>query len=508
MPAGGEKGTKWFPATGKLQLLLRSHKFTVESVIASRVRAEFPRRKPGRKVSLKEPPTSLKQDAGTPRNWSAAKRSRYGWFMTYSLLVLMMLSWADKAVLGIAAVPIMRDLGVTPQQFGLVSSAMFLTFVVIQFAAAPLANRIPTKWFLLVLCLTWSVAQMPILLFATLPALWASRLLLGAGEGPLAPVLMHSIYKWFPEKKGATPAAVASAGVTLGVVAFAPVLAWIVGSFGWQTAFAVLAVVGVVWSVFWVIAGKEGPYTSRRVEAEIEGLDPAELSPSEDTHSADTKISYRRTIFTASWIIAVLTSFIGYWTFTLAMSWGPAYFETVLGFSSQSAGSMIALPAAWGAVATISLSALTQRLHLRGLPTRQARSFVLGGAATIAGAALLGATMVASPALSMALLVIGLGTAPALFAITYLIVSELTTVAQRGANLTIANAVLSSGGIFAPAVSGFLIGGGTSPAAGYTAAFALAGGLMLLMGILALLFINQQRDAHRLGITPAAATAP
>ena len=421
----------------------------------------------------------------------------------------MMLSWADKAVLGIAAVPLMRDLGITPEQFGLVSSAMFLTFVVIQFVAAPIANKIPTKWILLVLCLTWSVAQMPILIFATLPALWLSRLLLGAGEGPLAPVMMHSIYKWFPEKKGATPAAVASSGVTLGVVAFAPVLAWVVGAFSWQTAFAMLAVLGLIWSIFWVITGKEGPYTSRQVEREIDGPD-ADGGAGEAADApvlTEAKVSYKKTIFTASWIIAVLTSFMGYWTFTLAMSWGPAYFETVLGYSSQAAGSMIALPAAWGAIATISLSALTQRLHLRGLPTRKARSFVLGGAATLAGAALLGATIVESPELSLALLVVGLGTAPALFAITYLIVSELTTVAQRGANLSIANAVISSGGVFAPAVAGFLIGGGGTPAEGYTAAFALAGGLMLVMGILALLFINQQRDARRLGLAGAASAS-
>ena len=464
-------------------------------------------------MSLKEPPTAVRQDAGNPRYWSAARRNRFGWFTTISLLLLMMLSWADKAVLGIAAVPLMRDLGITPEQFGLVGSAMFLTFVVIQFVAAPIANKIPTKWILLVLCLVWSIAQVPILLFATLPALWVTRLLLGAGEGPLAPVLMHSIYKWFPEKKGATPAAVASSGVTLGVVAFAPVLAWIIGSYGWQAAFAILAVAGLVWSVFWVITGKEGPYTSRQAELEIDGPAPAGESgraPGDTAEAAalsDVKISYKKTIFTASWIIAVLTSFMGYWTFTLAMSWGPAYFETVLGYSSQAAGSMIALPAAWGAVATISLSALTQRLHLKGLPTRKARAFVLGGAATLAGAALLGATIVASPLLSMMLLVVGLGTAPALFAITYLIVAELTTIAQRGANLSIANAVLSSGGIFAPAVSGFLIGGGSTPTEGYTAAFALAGGLMLVMGILALLFINQQRDARRLGLADAPAAA-
>lgn len=442
-----------------------------------------------------------------PRTWSRAKRNRYGWIITFGLLFLMMLNWADKAVLGIAAVPLMKQLGITPEQFGLVGSAMFLTFGVAQIVAAPIANKVSSKWILLVLCLLWSVAQVPILLFASLPALWASRLLLGAGEGPLAPVLMHGIYKWFPEKKGATPAALASSGVTLGIVAFAPVLAWVIGQFGWQTAFAVLAIVGLVWTFFWFIVGKEGPYTSRKAEQDIDGL-----APEEAPAVVETKVRYWRTILSPSWIFAVLASFFGYWTFTLAMSWGPAYFQNVLGFSGQQAGTMIALPAAWGTIATVGLSALTQRLHLKGVPTRTARGRVLGIAGAFAGTCLVGATMTTSPVLSMTLMVFGFGTAPALFAITYLVVAELTTIGQRGANLSIANAVLTTGGVFAPAVSGFLIGGAATPAEGYRAAFALAGALMLTFGILALVFINQQRDRRRLGLdtivvlTPAAPT--
>ncbi|MET3721187.1 MULTISPECIES: MFS transporter [unclassified Arthrobacter] len=444
------------------------------------------------------------ENSRDPRTWSQAKRNRYGLIITVCLLFLMMLSWADKAVLGIAAVPLMKQLGITPEQFGLVGSAMFLTFGVAQIVAAPIANKVSSKWILLVLCLLWSLAQAPILLFASLPALWASRLLLGAGEGPLAPVLMHGIYKWFPEKKGATPAALASAGVTLGIVAFAPVLAWVIGQFGWQTAFAVLAILGLIWSLFWIIVGKEGPYTSRKAEQEIDGI-----APEEAPVVVEAKVRDWRTILSTSWIFAVLASFFGYWTFTLAMSWGPAYFQNVLGFTGQQAGTMIALPAAWGAIATVGLSALTQRLHLRGVPTRKARGWVLSIAATFAGACLVAATLTTSPFLSITLMVFGFGTAPALFAITYLIVAELTTIAQRGANLSIANAVLTTGGVFAPAVSGFLIGGAATPAEGYKAAFALAGGLMLTFGILALIFVNQQRDRRRLGLdTPAAPATP
>lgn len=430
-----------------------------------------------------------------PRHWSSRKRNRYGWFITVSLLFLMMLSWADKAVLGIAAVPIMEDLDITPAQFGLVGSAMFLTFGAAQLVAAPIANKVSSKWILLVLCLLWSIAQVPVLLFASLPALWASRLLLGAGEGPLAPVLMHGVYKWFPEKKGATPAALASSGVTLGIVAFAPVLAWVIGQFGWQMAFALVAVIGLAWSVFWFIAGKEGPYTSRQAEREIDGL-----VADEEPVLVENKVRYWRTILSPSWILAVLTSFFGYWTFTLAMSWGPAYFQNVLGFSGQQAGAMIALPAAWGAIATVGLSALTQRLHLKGVATRKARAWVLGGAAVFAGTCLCAATITASTTLSIALMVFGFGTAPALFAITYLVVAELTTIAQRGANLSIANAVLTSGGVIAPAVSGFLIGGAGTTETGYNTAFVLAGGLMLGAGLLTLLLVNQQRDRRRLGL--------
>lgn len=452
---------------------------------------------------LASPSTPQTEQAASPTtgpaSWNSARRRRYGWLVTVSVLFLMMLSWADKAVLGVAAVPIMKELHISPEAFGLVGSAMFFTFGLAQLLAAPIANRVPSKWILLVLCLLWSLAQAPVLMFASLPALWASRLLLGAGEGPLAPVMMHGVYKWFPEKKGATPAALASSGVTLGIVAFAPVLAWVVTAYGWQTAFGILAVVGLIWALYWATVGKEGPYTSREAEQALDGHNALQHTDAAAS-TAEARVPYWRTILSPSWIFAVLASFFGYWTFTLAMSWGPAYFQTVLHLTGQQSGTLIALPAAWGAVATVGLSALTQRLHQRGVPTRKSRTWVLGSAAVFAGAALVGATLMPSPALTVALMTFGFGTAPALFALTYLVVAELTTVAQRGAHLSIANAVLTSGGVFAPAVSGFLIGGAATPAAGYGNAFALSGGLMLLFGILCLLFVNQQRERRRLGL--------
>ncbi|MFD2474279.1 MFS transporter [Amycolatopsis silviterrae] len=423
-----------------------------------------------------------------PASWGACRRRRYAWLVTFSLLLLMMLNWADKAVLGIAAVPIMRELRLSPAEFGLLGSAMFGTFVLAQVFGAPVVNRVSAKWALLVLCLLWSAAQLPVLLFATAPALWAGRLLLGLGEGPLAPVMLHGIYKWFPEKKRATPGAVASAGVTLGIVAFSPVLAWLTTAYGWRAAFAILAAAGMAWAAYWVFFGKEGPY---------DGMESAGQPAERGT------VPYSRTILNPTWLLALGTSFFGYWTFTLAMSWGPAYFQTVLGFSGQEAGVLIALPSVWGTAAMIGLNALSQRLHGRGVPTRRSRAWLLGGGAIVSGSAVLAAVWVHSPTAAVALLTIGFGTAPALFPLSLLIVTELTTAARRGANLSLANAAQTSAGLFAPAVSGVLIGSTTSAARGYPSAFILAGALSLGMGVLCALFANQQRDRRRLGLETA-----
>jgi hypothetical protein len=45
------------------------------------------------------------------------------WGMTALLFLFMLINFADKVVVGLAAVPLTRDLGLTPEQFGDIGSA-------------------------------------------------------------------------------------------------------------------------------------------------------------------------------------------------------------------------------------------------------------------------------------------------------------------------------------------------------------------------------------------------
>jgi hypothetical protein len=61
----------------------------------------------------------------------------------------MVINFADKAVIGIAAVPMMQELQLGPRQFGLVGSSFFLLFAVSSVATGFLVNRVQTRWVLL-----------------------------------------------------------------------------------------------------------------------------------------------------------------------------------------------------------------------------------------------------------------------------------------------------------------------------------------------------------------------
>jgi ACS family D-galactonate transporter-like MFS transporter len=54
---------------------------------------------------------------GTPRE---------AWLIVALLFLFMLVNFADKAVIGIAAVPMMQELGLSPSEFGLIGSSFFL----------------------------------------------------------------------------------------------------------------------------------------------------------------------------------------------------------------------------------------------------------------------------------------------------------------------------------------------------------------------------------------------
>ncbi len=118
-------------------------------------------------------------------------RSR-AWLIVALLFSFMAINFADKAVLGLAAGAVMRDLGLSHTNFGFIGAGFFAFFSLSAVTIGVLANRVPTQWLLAAMVLVWSACQLPVMLAASWPVLLTSRVVLGLGEGAAYPVALPS----------------------------------------------------------------------------------------------------------------------------------------------------------------------------------------------------------------------------------------------------------------------------------------------------------------------------
>ncbi|PBC75497.1 sugar phosphate permease [Streptomyces sp. TLI_235] len=407
------------------------------------------------------------------------------WTVTGLLVVFMMVNFADKSVLGLAADEIRADMGLSATDFGLANSAFFLLFSVAAVVVGLLADRVRPKWLLLGMAVLWSVAQVPAAVGGGLAVLIGSRVLLGAAEGPAFPVAQKAALAWFPDHRRNLPGALVTLGVTLGVITAAPGLTWVIHEHGWRAALWVVAAVGAVWAALWAVFGADGRH---RTDDE-QHTAPASDAPAE-------RAGYRRILGTRTWIGATAAYFTTYWCVALTLVWLPSYLHTGLGHSPEAAGRLIVLPWAIGAVALLGQAWFTGRLMRRGVSGRRARGWVGGSLLLVGAIACLALPLVDGTAARTALLAIGFGLGGSFATVAVTTVAELAPAARRGGALGWMNATVTTAGLVAPAVVGRLVD--SQGVTGYQNAALLTGALLVVGALAAFTMIDPARDAPRL----------
>ncbi|MFD9099151.1 MFS transporter [Streptomyces collinus] len=415
---------------------------------------------------------------------------RQAWTVTGLLVVFMMVNFADKSVLGLAADPIRRDLHLSATGFGLANSAFFLLFSLCGAMGGLLADRVRPRRLLLGMALLWSLAQLPMALGGGLSALFLSRIVLGAAEGPAFPVAQHTALGWFPDRRRNLPGALINVGITLGVVLAAPGLTWVIRHHGWRSAFAVVAVAGVVWAAAWAVLGTDRPTRSAVRGAAGRGRSGqrADLPP------------YRRMLATRTWIGATAGYFCTYWMIALSLVWVPSYLHDGLGYSPTAAAGLVAALWAVNGVALLGQAALTGRLLRRGVASRWARGRVGGITLLVSALGCAALTQAARGPLTVLFLLVGFGLSGAMSTIAVTVVCEVVPDGRRGGALGLMNAVVTTGGLIAPALTGHLVD--TQGSTGYRHAVLLAAVLLALGGAASTALIDPARDARRLALTP------
>lgn len=364
--------------------------------------------------------------------------------MAAMLFLLVAINFIDKVVLGLVAAPLMKELGLSPAQYGMLAGSFFFLFALTGVAGGFLSNRFPTRWLLLAMALLWAVVQLPIAYSSSLAMLIACRVLLGAGEGPAQPVAIHACYKWFPDERRNLPVSVFQQGGVFGMVVAGIAVPWIDSVWGWRTNFIVLAVLGLAWAVLWLIVGREGQLDA-----------PAAPVAGGKASAAKTRIKYRTLLTDPSVVCIIALHFAAFLTLALALTWLPAYLNQGLGYAPRRAGQLFAAVLLASAPIGLALSAWSQRMIKRGVPSRIARgAFVC--ACLAVGGVLLVATAVCDigPITKIVLIALAIATTPIIYSLGPAMVAQITPPEQRGAALAIEYSVAWIAGIVAPPVVG------------------------------------------------------
>ncbi|WP_199552234.1 MFS transporter [Streptomyces sp. N35] len=409
------------------------------------------------------------------------KSSRRAWTVTALLVVFMMVNFADKSVLGLAADEIRADLELSATQFGLANSAFFLLFSVAAVVVGLAADRVSPKVLLLAMALLWSVAQVPAAIGGGLAVLVASRVFLGAAEGPAFPVAQQATLAWFPDHKRNLPGALITLGVTLGVIVSAPGLSWMIQHHGWRSALWVLVVAGLLWAAAWVVFGADGRHGT---QAGAQG---------DEVRAA---VPYRRIFATRTWIGATVAYFTSYWIVALMLVWMPSYLRNALGYSAHTAGLIIVAPGVPGALVLPGQAGPPGLPLRRGAGSRRARGQVGGWLLALGAAACLAVPLVDGTSAKTVLITLGCGFGGAYATIAVTTVAELAPPARDGGALGVMNAVVTASGLAAPAVVGALVD--AQGTAGYQHAVLLSGLLLAVGAAASFLLIDPARDIARL----------
>src|SRR5262245_14657338 len=406
------------------------------------------------------------------------------WIVVALLFLFMVINFADKAVIGIAAVPIMQELELGPRQFGLVGSSFFLLFAVSSIATGFLVNRVQTRWVLLAMGFIWALTQFPMIGSVGLETLVACRIALGAGEGPATPVALHSAYKWFPNELRTLPTAVIVQGGAIGVMVALPLLNWVIVRWTWRWAFGSLGLAGLVWCALWLVFGREGSSDNGSATAK-DGAQPS------------LRVGYAQLLLNPTILACWAASFGANWALSLALSWQGAYLIKGLGLAQSSIGFLGALGPGCGAVTMLATGWYSQRLQSRGASSRLARGILGGLSVVLGGAALVMLPYVPGIPVKIVLSMLGVALPSAIYVISNAVVGEVTPAAQRGALLAIGAAVASLAGLLAPYIMGSVIESATTPLDGFNTGFFMCGVIMLVGGAIAVALVNPEREAKR-----------
>jgi len=218
-------------------------------------------------VSTQDPATHhLESPLATTADVSNARR----WSIVWLLFIASMINYLDRATISVALPLISVDLKLDPATKGLLLSAFFWSYALMQVPVGWCADRYNLRWLYAGLFALWSLACGLTGLAGSLLVLILLRVLLGIGESIYLPGGTKIVSLLFTPRERGFPSGLFDCGTRIGLAVGAPLVAWLIVLCGWRRMFYLVGFTALLWLIPWLLVFPArlrptypGPHTAR-----------------------------------------------------------------------------------------------------------------------------------------------------------------------------------------------------------------------------------------------------
>jgi MFS transporter, ACS family, hexuronate transporter len=173
------------------------------------------------------------------------------WFPCATMLLVSLISYIDRNTLALLSPTILKETGLTVEQYGYIISAFSIAYTVANPVWGRWLDRIGVRWGMSVSVSLWSLASAAHAFAGGALGFGAARAALGFGEGATFPGGLRTAVQTLPADKQSRGIAVAYSGGSLGAVVTPLIITPIAHFWGWRTAFLFTGAIGFAWLVLW-----------------------------------------------------------------------------------------------------------------------------------------------------------------------------------------------------------------------------------------------------------------
>ena len=177
---------------------------------------------------------------------------RYRWLVCLLLFVITVDNYMDRQMLSIAAPVLADEYGFSNTDIAFIVNAFLVAYTVGQLFAGVFVDRIGARRGMTLAVVIWSVVTGLTALGRSVFQFSILRFVLGLAESVNFPAGVKVCAEWFPPKERATAVGFFQSGSAVGAMITPVVAAFLITRFGWQTAFLIVAVPGLLWVPFWL----------------------------------------------------------------------------------------------------------------------------------------------------------------------------------------------------------------------------------------------------------------